>query len=383
MKILIVARAYPKKENRMLGLFEKDQAIALRKAGYDVIYAVLDFRSVRRKRKLGFVRFDDCDIPVFEMNIPLGKIPLLVNQVVAKYAIKKIYKKIVAEYGEVDIVHSHFFKISVGTLAFFSNTSIPIVFTEHSSLIAQGKVSKKEKRIISKAYNCADKVIAVSQPLADIIYAQSKVKAEVIPNIVCFENHMNKFNKKDSECFQFASAGNLIHGKGFDLLIAAMKFVIRKYPNTKMTIYGDGPCRKVLEKKINEENLSNHICLYGSFTREDIPNMYGSANAFVLASRGETFGVVYVEAMAYGLPIIGTTCGGPEDFITNDTGILVPSENVEKLSEAMIKLIENIELYNGNFIREYALSKFSAKQVVLKLTDVYRDIINRRKGTSF
>ena len=75
-------------------------------------------------------------------------------------------------------------------------------------------------------------------------------------------------------------------------------------------------------------------------------------DAFVLASRAETFGVVYVEAMAAGLPVIATACGGPEDFVSEENGILIPADNEEKLTEALIEMYHMAHKYDKQAISE-------------------------------
>ena len=66
------------------------------------------------------------------------------------------------------------------------------------------------------------------------------------------------------------------------------------------------------------------------------------SNAFVLASRTETFGVVYIEALSQGLPVIATRCGGPESIVTSDNGLLVPIENIPELTKALLTLYKTM-----------------------------------------
>ena len=382
MKILVVARGYPKPENRMLGLFEGDQACALKDAGHEVAYAVLDMRSIRHKRRLGYHRFIENGMPVYEIGIPFGNIPLLIKKYVEKYAMMFLYKKIQAEFGKPDIVHSHFYRISVGVEAFFHKTGIPVVFTEHSSEIAQRKLSKINRNIVYNAYRRAARVIAVSQPLSAYISEGAGIRVSVVPNIVGFQAKAGTASRINSEEFRFVSAGNLVSGKRFDLLIDAMAKIVEKHPQARLTIYGDGPERTVLEKKIVEKGLAKKVCLYGRYFREQLLDMYDAADAFVLASQGETFGVVYIEAMAAGLPVIATICGGPEDIVNDKVGVLIEKENLCQLVAAMEWMIENIGNYNRDEIRRYAVSKFSPEQVAAKLTEVFQDVLKNRSMVS-
>ena len=102
---------------------------------------------------------------------------------------------------------------------------------------------------------------------------------------------------------------------------------------------------------------------------------YRDADAFVLASRLETFGVVYIEAMAAGLPVIATACGGPEDFVSPDNGILVPKEDVPALADAMERMIRTRESYDSAAIARFARDRFSPAAVAGELEAVYRQIV--------
>ena len=161
-----------------------------------------------------------------------------------------------------------------------------------------------------------------------------------------------------------------------------MAKIVEKHPQARLTIYGDGPERTVLEKKIVEKGLAKKVCLYGRYFREQLLDMYDAADAFVLASQGETFGVVYIEAMAAGLPVIATICGGPEDIVNDKVGVLIEKENLCQLVAAMEWMIENIGNYNRDEIRRYAVSKFSPEQVAAKLTEVFQDVLKNRSMVS-
>lgn len=376
MKILFIARGYPKLENKMLGIFERDQALAIKKLGHEVAYVVLDLRSIRRKRKMGYNRFCDSGIPVYEMNIPLGDVPLKMRAFFEDQAIRKLMPRIEQEWGTPDIVHAHFYKMAVGICSFFHNKGIPVVLTEHSSVVNKGKMSEKEKSIVLETYHQADEIIAVSNPLSRTIYAEYGVQCKVVPNIVSLHEMVEY--KPHGKVFNFVSAANLLRGKGFDLLIKAMSRVVKDFPDVRLTIYGDGPCRKEYENMIEKFGLSQNVTLYGRYERNELPEKYAEADAFVLASRGETFGVVYIEAMACGLPVIGTICGGPEDFINKDVGLLVPKEDVDQLASAMMRMIQNITSYDRRYISNYALSCFSSERVADMILKVYQNIIQKR-----
>ena len=99
------------------------------------------------------------------------------------------------------------------------------------------------------------------------------------------------------------------------------------------------------------------------------------SHVFVLSSRAETFGVVCIEALSQGLPNIATICGGPEEFINKNNGILIPSDNVEALQNAMRDIYKNYYQYNHKAIADECLSKFAPKVIAQQLTEIFERVI--------
>ena len=102
---------------------------------------------------------------------------------------------------------------------------------------------------------------------------------------------------------------------------------------------------------------------------------YQTANAFVLASRFEAFGVVFIEALSAGLPVIGTKSGGPEEIINDANGILVDINNVDQLSNAMEVLYKNYNMYNPEIIRKYAIDNYSEDIIADQIIEKYNYVI--------
>lgn len=377
MKILVVTRGYPQKHNKMLGLFEKDQALALKAAGLEVAYAVVDIRSVRRKRKFGFNHFfDENGLEVFEMNWPIGPMPRSLIEYFRQEALMHLYPYVIETFGRPDIIHAHFLNYGVISVKLAKEKNIPLVITEHSSYLNTDKHSRKIIKRVDKAYSGSDAIISVSDSLNRIIKDKLGYDSIVINNIAGVKIDISeKVKHPVREGFSFATAGNLIKGKGFDILIDAFVEVVKKYPNTSLTIYGDGPLRKRLIDQVKSKNLDNNIDFYGSYKKDEIDVLFCSADAFVLASRAETFGVVYIEAMSSGLPVIATKCGGPEDFINNKNGYLVDKEDSVQLSDAMVRMIENIDDFDRKYIKQFVEKNFSPKVIATKIKKVYDHIL--------
>ncbi len=100
------------------------------------------------------------------------------------------------------------------------------------------------------------------------------------------------------------------------------------------------------------------------------------SDAFVLASRHETFGVVFIEALSQGLPVIATRCGGPNSTVTPENGLLVPTENIGALAGALVELYENRSRYNAAVLRENCLNEYGEHSVIGQIKAQYCAALN-------
>jgi len=370
MFILIIARGYPKKNQPLHGVFEYDQAKALQRAGHKVVFISLDLRSIRRKRKLGksFHNIDGFDI--FNFSFPIGNVPPRLFIAAGKLVLKSIFKDVIVKHGQPDIIHAHFTNIAAIASVLKTKYRIPFIVTEHNSMIHKAVLEKRTRISGRLAYGNADKVITVSKSLSKSIFNHFNIKSVVVNNIVDLETFQHKPHKHSY--FQFISVGNLLYVKGFDLLIEAFSQLKKK--NLRLLIVGEGPERPKLQKLIDALGLSGQVALLGSIMRYEINQLLNQSDAFVLASRAETFGVVYIEAMAAGLPVIATKCGGPEEFINEDNGILLPTEDVRQLAGAMTEMYQNINQYDKKLISEQCREKFSPAAISKQLLIVYNSV---------
>ena len=102
-------------------------------------------------------------------------------------------------------------------------------------------------------------------------------------------------------------------------------------------------------------------------------------DVFVLPSKYETFGVVYIEALASGKPVIGAFNGGAEDIINKENGLIVKVNDVDDLGLAMKSIIKNIDSYKPEEIREECIKRFSKKKIINEILEVYNILLTERK----
>lgn len=377
MYILFITRGYPTNKYKTNGIFEFDQAKALVKQGCKVIYVAVDLRSIRRWRNWGIEKRNIDGVEVYVINIPLGRIPRNILRKFSFLGLKILYKKIILEHGIPDIIHAHFTGSAYSASKLKDITDIPLVVTEHSSKINKDNIGKNLYKIASKTYEKADTLIAVSPSLAEMINKHFNINPIYIPNIVDLE--IFRYENKKRDCnFNFISTGNLIDTKRMDLTIEAFYKAFKNNPRVTLTIFGQGPKRKMLEKLINKYNLGSQTKLMGLCSRERIAEQLKKSDCFVLASQSETFGVAYIEALAMGVPVIATKCGGPEEFVNDSNGLMIDIDSKEQLVEAMKYMYNNIDRYERKNIAMEIVEKFSPEAVANKIIGIYDEILGKK-----
>ena len=228
-----------------------------------------------------------------------------------------------------------------------------------------------------KTYPLADALLVVSSLLAGSIYRHTGAKAVVVPNIIDTQSFsVVKEDNVPGEPFRFVASGFLIERKGYDLLLRAAGDLRRRGYALALTVFGDGPEREALEKLAESEGVRDCVDFRGQCTRGELGEAYPQMDAFVLASRRETFGVVYIEAMAAGLPVIATRCGGPEDFVTEENGILIPVDDAAALTDAMEHMMLHRREYDSASIAADIRRKFAPETIAARLTAVYEEIVS-------
>lgn len=184
---------------------------------------------------------------------------------------------------------------------------------------------------------------------------------------------IRKENIKHKE-FTFVAVGRMVPVKQFDVMIDAFSRLKNK-ENIKLIIVGDGILRNNLERQIESLGLQGREELVGLKKPEEVSDILYNSDCFVLSSHRDTFGIVLIEAMAKGLPVITTKCGGPEDLVTNEFGLIVPPDNPEKLATAMNYMVHHASDYDSDAIRQYCYDNFSQEKISDRIINVYNRVL--------
>ena len=331
MKVFLIARGYPTKQDPTWGCFEKDQAEALSRLGHQVTILSVDTRFRFYWRKLGV----QCDVHnnIATYNIFLLPYALLfflpkrIKDLFYAWQLELLYKRAVQQYGKPDVIYSHY----------LSNT-----------IKAYPKIPNNTISTAKYVYSSIDQLITVSSALKNNIFQQIGCDSIVIPNMVGKEFHYLPTNLKKKESIQLITTGRLIPEKHFDMLIQAIANI--STPKLQLYIIGNGSEKQKLQKLVEKLQAKDQIQLLGHKSKQEIVTLLQQSDIFVLPSQSETFGVAYIEALACGLPIIATDCGGPRDIVTQKNGLLIPVNDQQALEQAIVQMTHNFNLYDIKFL---------------------------------
>ncbi len=367
------------------GLFQFDQARALANAGTNIVFLALDMRSIRRWRRWG-VSFRTKDgIPVCEYSFPYGPFSPERKYRIQDKGFARSMAKIEDRHGKPKCIHFHGVMEAISGMDYCIERGIPYVITEHITPVEEGE---KVHRRMADAYAHADRIICVSNKLAADVKAAYGADADaVIPNIMDLEIFGQAAGKRhgapdDADAarpgqedgrFDFITASRLVEGKGLSLLLRAFS---RLADHARLTVMGDGALRTELEDEAGSLGVSGRVSFTGTYVRPEFAERLRHADCFVLPSESETFGIVYAEAMAAGVPVIATRCGGPEDFVDDSNGILVPVGDEDGLVSAMQKMIEAVRGYDRLRISEECRRRFSPDVIAKQIRQVMADAVN-------
>ena len=163
-----------------------------------------------------------------------------------------------------------------------------------------------------------------------------------------------------------------LYKKGIDILLRAWKTIVKEAPEAKLIVGGGGHAASKAVEWCKKYGISDSVEFLGALDRSQVVFRMQECDCFVLPSRYETFGVVYIEAMACGKPVIAAANGGPDDFVCGFNGILIPPEDTESLEQAFRQMLQRQGQYHVEQIRKAVEERFSSSAIAMQLERVYK-----------
>ena len=390
LHVLFMPSWYPSPAVPVNGIFNRDQAQALGKAGVQVgvvypelsYWRTLSLKAIRAgRRRTGF--YDEQSILTYRIH---RWFMYRVQRRIQVQAMITAAHRYIARAGRPDIFHVHTANFAgFAALALSREYGVSYLITEHETSYFEKIYSDDFLTKIQPVFAQAAAVISVSKAAGKVLIDLGLVKDDqltVIPNLV----DVDFFTPPDlpglsspAAPFRFLSIGALEARKRVDMTLRAFAQAFPEDNTVHLEIGGDGPERARLEALTNELDLTQQVTFLGVLNREQVRDAMRRAHVFVHASLFETFGVVLIEALAAGIPVISTACGGPEDIVSSQVGRLVPVDDPAALAEALRELRLSYDRYNHAAIREFAVRRFAASTVSAQIIDLYRLILTRSR----
>ena len=381
MHILIIPSWYPSPHDPCRGQFFRQQAHALKATG--IVTGVIapqpiSVRNAKMLLKAGIQidpYWDDDQLPTFlDRWLSYPKLAR-VNYKRWIASGMELFTKYVVEFGLPDLIHAHC-ALYAGILAehIKGRFGVPYLLTEHSSGFERNIYHPWQLDLAKQALVHADTRIFVSPGLGNLVSAKfgSQIKPwKFIPNMVSAAFTL-KNTPTGGSPFRFLSAGSLLMHKGHHNLLFSIARAFGGNHSVRLVIVGKGPRKKALLNLAKRLNISDQVSYLGQLDQVGVEAQMQTCDCFVLPSLIETFGIAIIEALACGKPVIATDCCGPRSIVNDQNGILVPTNDIEKLSEALIHMQQKAHAYSGEAISRDCQKSYGAGQVVGKLLKCYQ-----------
>ena len=213
------------------------------------------------------------------------------------------------------MIHAHFYYVAYWALPAARERGIPLVVSEHSSAFPRGLVTGDERRVASAALGGAALVCPVSEFLRDSIRAGGfDVPMRVVPNPIDVDAFGRRDGRPPGSPPVVVTVAGLTALKGIESLIDAVART-----DARLVVVGDGEQRQALEARAAERGIAERVDFRGELPKPAVARALEEADLFCLPSLGETHGVAFVEAIAAGLPVLGTRVGGLPETVTAGT----------------------------------------------------------------
>lgn len=384
--LLVIAPEYysfVKDQTEVLAQFYSSVNVLVRYNPFAELSRILPYPSIINFRKANLISYKNLPKNVIVSPTPVYYLPI--DTQYKKLGEKHLYsveKRIKKDKIQFNLLHAHATWSSgfVGA-ELKKKYAVPFIVTAHGYDIYSLPFKDEEWRAkIEYILNMADHVITVSQSnLACIKKLDVSTPITVIPN--GFRSDLF-YPRDSSECKKMLklpqdkqiilAVGNLESVKGHKYLLEAVQKIIRERRNILCIIVGTGKLHTTLERQIRSLGLEDYIMLAGRKPHDEIPLWTSACDLFVLPSIRESFGVVQIEAMACGKPVVATRNGGSEEVVTSDEyGLLVEPADPDDLAEKILVAL------NREWDREVILAyaeRYTWESVVKDIIEIHKSL---------
>ena len=385
MHILILPSNYPNSYLPQKTVFYADYARALREQGHEVGVLALTpipVRIVLQQKRMDFglreLVGDDFTVWLYQYPSP-PKSPTL-DRLLRRGLLRRLLPGYIQRKGMPDLVHAHGLRGGETALDCKRLWDLPYIFSEHSPeyyFAGDSALSRRLFRVCAEA----QERLAVSPQFASYLQASVQIPFKSLPNPVDTGFfHPPPARRARERLFTFINIADLKENKNQAMLIRAFARAYAGNEDYRLLIGGQGAEYSRLASLIQQLGLQGQVRLLGRLNREELRSWLWESDCFVLSSRKETFGVVLIEAMACGLPVIAVASHGPASIVTSSKlGRLVDCD-LQSLVQAMLEVPG--EEYDSLAIRGHVQNNYSLLRIGEQLDTMYDRALSHHLQTA-
>lgn len=313
--------------------------------------------------------------------LPMPRVPLLW---MVLYPFWTLYGAIrLLRYGfRPELIHAHVaVPAGLGAVLLGKLLGVPVVITEHTSpfsMLMRNPVAAFATRL---ALVSADRVVAVSRSLRTEIlsYPQLRQNIEIVPNVVDVAKiAASESHTAHGKLLRLLFVGEMeTERKGVRYLLEAVLLLRQRGVNVVLDLVGGGRRRAQYETLAHRLGIASVCRFHGAVPHGEVIRFFSEAQLFVLPSLAESFGVVLIEAMAAGIPVVATRSGGPEEIVTDDVGTLVPPRDPQALAAAIEEMIPRLGDFSPSRLRSIAEERYGQAALADRLFNLYKEVIRQ------
>jgi glycosyltransferase involved in cell wall biosynthesis len=282
----------------------------------------------------------------------------------------------VVEHERPSFVHVHtLYPAGAAGRLLARRHGLPYVVTVHGSDLYSNITRPAWKAEIEPVVRDAAAVVCVSEPLARdtvALLGADPARTLVIPNT--FDTGSFTVRETPLSAETLLSVGRLVDVKGHRVLIEALALLAPDRPDLRLRVVGEGPERDSLEALAARLGVADRVTFLGALDRERLAAEYRSADLFVLPSLREGFGVVLLESLASGTPVVATASGGPQGIVGPAEGELAEPGHADSLASAIGRALERIDSFDPAALSLGVHERYGPESVGKQLVTLYRDI---------
>jgi teichuronic acid biosynthesis glycosyltransferase TuaC len=380
LHVLTLTPFFPSDQNEVSGCFIAEPIEQLKQFGVDSSVIAASPIYYPRKRPSSTAAAEWVRYPQVPGNLGLSSAgKLLYARLLGR--VRKLH-----DAKPIDVIHAHAALPCGHAAALLSKRlNIPFVITLHgldvfNTCFLSGRPAAWRRKVSLDVYRAARTVICISGKVQEIL--KSGTPAETCSTVVYngvnpsfFSPNLAEVGKLDPEML---IVGNLLRSKGHELVLRALGNLRPSFPRLRCRIIGEGPDRAQFEALAHDLGVGQQVQFSGRQSRYEVAEAMRRCSVFVLPSRNEGLGCVYLEAMSCGKPVIGCRGQGIEEVIEHGkNGWLIPVDGLEPLEQGLSALLASPELCAriGIAARHTILDKLTLSHQAQHLVKIYRQAI--------